>query len=142
MGEQILAILRAARDWLTASEIANTGGWRSATSVGVSLRHLETAGEVVRRTSQTARQINGQPASEWRIASKAEADPEEAKAREQALSPIQEAFGQLHLVLSRDARIHRARVALSRALTADERKAAIEQAERNARVLIRRTETA
>ena len=71
MQEKLIEILSAAKDRLTASEIADLGGWRSNAHVGIGLAHVEkTTGQVVRRNSPTKRKQNGMPATEWALTDK------------------------------------------------------------------------
>lgn len=71
MQEKLIEILSSAKGWMTAAQIADQGGWRSAANVGVALQQMEKAnGSTVRRKSPTVRQGNGMPATEWRHADK------------------------------------------------------------------------
>lgn len=88
MNEKLEQILLAATGWLTARQIADKGGWRSPAHVGVSLRHMETAGTVVRRESPTEKNINGTTATEWRHQSKDfGGDTAPARAKKRAAKP-------------------------------------------------------
>lgn len=71
MQEKLIEILSSAKGWMTAAQIADQGGWRSAANVGVALQQMEKAnGSVMRRKSPTVKQGNGMPATEWRHADK------------------------------------------------------------------------
>lgn len=66
MQDKVLNILLEARDWMTAGDVADKGGYRSAGNVGVCLKNL--GDRVVSRKSPTRKQLNGMPAVEWRHA--------------------------------------------------------------------------
>jgi len=68
MQTKLIEILSAAKDWMTAADIATKGGWRSPANVGVALQQMEKAnGNVERRKSPTKKQGNGMPATEWKL---------------------------------------------------------------------------
>lgn len=71
MQQKLTEILDKAKGWMTAAEIADKGGWRSAANVGVALQQMEKAdGRVTRRKSDTKKQGNGMPATEWKLTEK------------------------------------------------------------------------
>ena len=71
MQNKLIEILSDAKAWMTAAEIADKGGWRSAANVGVALQQMEKAtGNVERRKSPTKKQGNGMPATEWKLTEK------------------------------------------------------------------------
>ena len=71
MQEKLIEILSRATAWMTAQQIADAGGWRSASNVTVALQQMEKAsGKVEHRKSQTELMANGQPATEWKLTDK------------------------------------------------------------------------
>lgn len=71
MQQKLTEILDKATGWMTAAEIADKGGWRSPANVGVALQQMEKAdGRVERRKSDTKKQGNGMPATEWKLTEK------------------------------------------------------------------------
>ena len=80
MQEKLIDILSRATAWMTAAQIAETGGWRSHANVGVALGQIEKAtGTVERRKSPTQLQSNGMPATEWKLTEKHIEDSTEVK---------------------------------------------------------------
>ena len=72
MQTKLIEILSESKDWMTAAEIADKGGWRSPANVGVALQQMEKgAGNVERRKSPTKNHGNGMPATEWKLTEKA-----------------------------------------------------------------------
>lgn len=58
MQTKLIEILSEAKGWMTAAEIADKGGWRSAANVGVALQQTEKAtGNVERRKSPTKNKV-------------------------------------------------------------------------------------
>lgn len=71
MQEKLIDILSRATAWMTAPQIADAGGWRSASNVTVALQQMEKAnGQVERRKSPTETMGNGMPATEWKLTDK------------------------------------------------------------------------
>lgn len=71
MQEKLIDILSRATAWMTAQQIADAGGWRSASNVTVALQQMEKAnGQVERRKSPTETIGNGLPATEWKLTDK------------------------------------------------------------------------
>lgn len=71
MQEKLIDILSRATAWMTAQQIADAGGWRSASNVTVALSQMEKAsGQVEHRKSQTELMANGLPATEWKLTDK------------------------------------------------------------------------
>ena len=71
MQEKLIDILSRATAWMTAQQIADAGGWRSASNVTVALQQMEKAnGQVERRKSPTETMGNGLPATEWKLTDK------------------------------------------------------------------------
>ena len=71
MQEKLIEILSRATAWMTAQQIADAGGWRSASNVTVALQQMEKAsGKVEHRKSQTELMANGLPATEWKLTDK------------------------------------------------------------------------
>ena len=71
MQEKLIDILSRATAWMTAQQIADAGGWRSASNVTVALQQMEKAsGKVEHRKSQTELMANGLPATEWKLTDK------------------------------------------------------------------------
>ena len=71
MQEKLIDILSRATAWMTAPQIADAGGWRSASNVTVALQQMEKAsGKVEHRKSQTELMANGLPATEWKLTDK------------------------------------------------------------------------
>ena len=80
MQEKLIDILSRATAWMTAQQIADAGGWRSASNVTVALQQMEKAsGKVEHRKSQTELMANGQPATEWKLTDKKIKDATETK---------------------------------------------------------------
>ena len=80
MQEKLIEILSRATAWMTAQQIADAGGWRSAYNVTVALQQMEKAsGKVEHRKSQTELMANGKPASEWKLTDKQIKDATETK---------------------------------------------------------------
>ena len=80
MQEKLIEILSRATAWMTAAQIADAGGWRSHSNVGVALGQIEKAtGTVERRKSPTQLQSNGIPATEWKLTEKHIEDSTETK---------------------------------------------------------------
>lgn len=80
MQEKLIDILSRATAWMTAAQIAEAGGWRSHSNVGVALGQIEKAtGTVERRKSPTQLQSNGMPATEWKLTEKHIEDSTETK---------------------------------------------------------------
>lgn len=80
MQEKLIDILSRATAWMTAQQIADAGGWRSASNVTVALQQMEKAsGKVEHRKSQTELMANGKPASEWKLTDKQIKDATETK---------------------------------------------------------------
>ncbi len=80
MQEKLIDILSRATAWMTAAQIADAGGWRSHSNVGVALGQIEKAtGTVERRKSPTQLQSNGMPATEWKLTEKHIEDSTEVK---------------------------------------------------------------
>lgn len=80
MQEKLIEILSRATAWMTAAQIADAGGWRSHSNVGVALGQIEKAtGTVERRKSPTQLQPNGMPATEWKLTEKHIEDKIETK---------------------------------------------------------------
>lgn len=71
MQEKLIDILSRATAWMTAQQIADAGGWRSASNVTVALQQMEKAnGQVERRKSPSETMANGLPATEWKLTDK------------------------------------------------------------------------
>ena len=71
MQEKLIDILSRATAWMTAPQIADAGGWRSASNVAVALQQMEKAnGQVERRKSPTETMGNSLPATEWKLTDK------------------------------------------------------------------------
>lgn len=64
MQEKLQDILQSAKGWLTASEIAERGNWRSAKHVGLALKQMA---DVSHRSSPTKKMHNGMPAKEYKL---------------------------------------------------------------------------
>lgn len=64
MQEKLQDILQSAKGWLTASEIAERGNWRSAQHVGLALKQMA---DVSHRSSPTKKMHNGMPAKEYKL---------------------------------------------------------------------------
>ena len=80
MQEKLIDILSRATAWMTAQQIADAGGWRSASNVTVALQQMEKAsGKVEHRKSQTELMANGLPATEWKLTDKKIKDATETK---------------------------------------------------------------
>ena len=80
MQEKLIDILSRATAWMTAQQIADAGGWRSASNVTVALQQMEKAsGKVEHRKSQTELMANGLPATEWKLTDKKIKDATESK---------------------------------------------------------------
>ena len=80
MQEKLIEILSRATAWMTAQQIADAGGWRSASNVAVALQQMEKAhGQVERRKSPTETMGNGLPATEWKLTDKKIKDATETK---------------------------------------------------------------
>lgn len=80
MQEKLIEILSRATAWMTATQIADAGGWRSASNVAVALQQMEKAsGKVEHRKSQTELMANGLPATEWKLTDKKIKDATESK---------------------------------------------------------------
>lgn len=80
MQEKLIDILSRATAWMTAQQIADAGGWRSASNVTVALQQMEKAsGKVEHRKSQTETMGNGLPATEWKLTDKKIKDATEPK---------------------------------------------------------------
>lgn len=80
MQEKLIDILSRATAWMTAQQIADAGGWRSASNVTVALQQMEKAnGQVERRKSPTETMGNGLPATEWKLTDKKIKDAIETK---------------------------------------------------------------
>ena len=80
MQEKLIDILSRATAWMTAQQIADAGGWRSASNVAVALQQMEKAnGKVEHRKSQTELMANGQPATQWKLTDKQIKDAAESK---------------------------------------------------------------
>ena len=80
MQEKLIEILSRATAWMTAQQIADAGGWRSASNVAVALQQMEKAnGQVERRKSPTETMGNGMPATEWKLTDKKIKDATESK---------------------------------------------------------------
>ena len=80
MQEKLIEILSRATAWMTAQQIANAGGWRSASNVTVALQQMEKAsGKVEHRKSQTETMASGLPAKEWKLIDKKIKDDAETK---------------------------------------------------------------
>ena len=80
MQEKLIDILSRATAWMTAHQIADAGGWRSASNVAVALRQMEKAnGQVERRKSPSETLGNGLPAAEWKLTDKQIKDATETK---------------------------------------------------------------
>lgn len=80
MQEKLIDILSRATAWMTAQQIADAGGWRSASNVTVALQQMEKAnGQVERRKSPTETMGNGMPATEWKLTDKKIKDATESK---------------------------------------------------------------
>ena len=80
MQEKLIDILSRATAWMTAPQIADAGGWRSASNVAVALQQMEKAnGQVERRKSPTETMGNGLPATEWKLTDKKIKDATESK---------------------------------------------------------------
>ena len=80
MQEKLIDILSRATAWMTAQQIADAGGWRSASNVAVALQQMEKAsGKVEHRKSQTELMANGMPATEWKLTDKKIKDATESK---------------------------------------------------------------
>ncbi|WP_434513812.1 hypothetical protein AB6Q56_14620 [Dechloromonas sp. ARDL1] len=67
MQEKIIEILSVAKDWMTASELADKGKWRSPAHVGLALKQMTG---VEHRTSPTKKMDNGMPAKEYKLVDK------------------------------------------------------------------------
>ena len=80
MQEKLIDILSRATAWMTAQQIADAGGWRSASNVTVALQQMEKAnGQVERRKSPSETMGNGLPATEWKLTDKNINDATESK---------------------------------------------------------------
>ena len=80
MQEKLIDILSRATAWMTAHQIADAGGWRSASNVAVALQQMEKAkGQVERRKSPTETMGNGLPATEWKLTDKKIKEATESK---------------------------------------------------------------
>ena len=80
MQEKLIDILSRATAWMTSQQIADAGGWRSASNVAVALQQMEKAhGQVERRKSPTETMGNGLPATEWKLTDKKIKDATETK---------------------------------------------------------------
>ena len=80
MQEKLIEILSRATAWMTAQQIADAGGWRSASNVTVALQQTEKAsGRVEHRKSQTELMANGKPATEWKLTDKKIKEATESK---------------------------------------------------------------
>ena len=80
MQEKLIEILSRATAWMTAQQIADAGGWRSASNVTVALQQMEKAnGQVERRKSPSETMGNGLPATEWKLTDKKINDATESK---------------------------------------------------------------
>ena len=80
MQEKLIDILSRATAWMTAHQIADAVGWRSASNVTVALQQMEKAnGQVERRKSPSETMANGLPASEWKLTDKQIKDATETK---------------------------------------------------------------
>jgi uncharacterized coiled-coil DUF342 family protein len=80
MQEKLIEILSRATAWMTAQQIADAGGWRSASNVTVALQQMEKAnGKVEHRKSQTELMANVQPATEWKLTDKQIKEATESK---------------------------------------------------------------
>ena len=80
MQEKLIDILSRATAWMTAQQIADAGGWRSASNVTVALQQMEKAnGQVERRKSPTETMGNGLPATEWKLTDKKIKDATDTK---------------------------------------------------------------
>lgn len=87
MQDTILTILESASKWMTASDIAEKGKYRSAGNVGVCLKDL--GDRVVSRKSPTRKQLNGMPAVEWRHADKSFGDDRAAEPTTEKSSAVE-----------------------------------------------------
>ena len=80
MQEKLIDILSRATAWMTAQQIADAGGWRSASNVTVALQQMEKSnGQVERRKSPSETMGNGLPATEWKLTDKKIKDAIETK---------------------------------------------------------------
>lgn len=80
MQEKLIDILSRATAWMTAQQIADAGGWRSASNVTVALQQMEKSnGQVERRKSPSETMGNGLPATEWKLTDKKINDATESK---------------------------------------------------------------
>ena len=80
MQEKLIEILSRATAWMTAQQIADAGGWRSASNVTVALQQMEKSnGQVERRKSPSETMGNGLPATEWKLTDKKINDATESK---------------------------------------------------------------
>jgi len=64
---KIIELLSVAKDWMTASELADKGKWRSPAHVGLALKQMTG---VEHRTSPTKKMGNGMPAKEYKLVDK------------------------------------------------------------------------
>ena len=80
MQEKLIEILSRATAWMTAQQIADAGGWRSASNVTVALQQMEKSnGQVERRKSPSETMGNGLPATEWKLTDKKIKDATDTK---------------------------------------------------------------
>ena len=86
MQDKLLNILLDAKNWITAREIAEIGGWRSPANVGIELQRMEKGGRVTRRKSPKVKMDNGMPATEWRHIDK-QFGGDEVATLEKAIAP-------------------------------------------------------
>ena len=78
MQDKLIEILSAATGWMTAGDVAEKGGYRSAANVGLGLKNL---GERVESRKSKDRKNNstGHPLVEWKLVEKEFAEVEQAK---------------------------------------------------------------
>jgi hypothetical protein len=67
MQDKLIEILSAATVWMTATELADKGKWRSAAHVGLALKQMPN---VEHRTSPNKKMGNGMPAKEYKLVDK------------------------------------------------------------------------
>ena len=108
MQEKLIDILSRATAWMTAQQIADAGGWRSASNVTVALQHTEKAsGRVEHRKSQTELMANGLPATEWKLTDKQIKDATETKmGRKPKHPPLEQASSEADALRKQIADMH------------------------------------
>ena len=108
MQEKLIDILSRATAWMTAQQIADAGGWRSASNVTVALQQMEKAsGKVEHRKSQTELMANGLPATEWKLTDKKINDATESKmGRKQKHPPLEPASSEADALRKQIADMH------------------------------------